>query len=325
MSGPGGRGNAATIRVAGGYALATGLDLAARTDLYAAVLDLPTVDGLEVSVGAPTWPEDRVALLRAVSGRTRPVPVVVTTVGLAAALAPGGAGIASPGQDERRAAVRALRAAADEVGELADRGLSIAAVAVHSFPSVDPADASTAGLALQRSLVELAVCEWGGASLVLEHCDARSAASMGSKGLLPLGAELDAVGAAADESGTDIGVSLNTGRSAIEGRGAAAVAEHVRAVEQAGFLRGVIVSGAAEAASAYGPAWTDVHPPLRDQLPESALSPEQVRAVLETIAPPLRFDGAKVSPASTDAGLVERLRLIRSVLEALPSRGESKR
>ncbi len=319
------RADGATVRVAGGYALASGLSVADRAELYSAVLDLAGLDGLEVSVGLPSWPDEREAFERAAVGRERPVAVVVTLVGLAATLAANGIGIASPDPDRRAAALRALQDARDEVRDLAHRGHAVVGVAMHSYPSVDPSRAADAAEALRRSLVELADWDWGGAPLVVEHCDARSVSSAGSKGLLPLPKELEAVRAAAAESGAEIGVSINTGRSAIEGRGARTVIEHVLAAERAGSLHGVIISGAAAAQSAYGAAWADAHPPLEDQLPESALSRDDVRSVFEAIAHPLRFDGVKVATASTGAGLVERLGLIRSVLAALPARGRSPR
>ncbi|GMA28556.1 DUF4862 family protein [Arenivirga flava] len=307
-----------SARVVGGYALAAGLDEAARSELYASARDLPGVDGFEISVGAPTWPEDRAALHRAARRSAGPAAVVVTTIGLAAGLATGGMGIAAPDDEGRMAALRALRRANDQVRSLADRGHDIVAVQVHSYPTVDPSRSEDAGRSLQRSLIELASWDWCGAALVVEHCDARSAESAGSKGLLPLPVELRAVRSAAEESSTDIGVSLNTGRSAIEGRGAATVVEHVRAAQRTGLLRGVIVSGATERYSPYGPAWADVHPPLRDRLPASALTRTDVRAAFDEAVHPLRFDGAKVAPADAAAGIVERLTLLRTVVEALP-------
>jgi hypothetical protein len=307
-------------RIVGAYAASPAEDRRAFLD---DVLALPGVDGLEISWGSPSWHLDRSpttdALDAAEQRSGRRCSTVVTLVGSeATAAAASGAGIASIDEDRRRAAVATLRASRDEIVAWTAQGRRLLAVEIHAFPSVEPEKAQQAGDALRRSLGEIASWDWAGAHLLVEHCDARVSQSW-SKGLLPLDVELAAVAAVAETAPpTPVGIALNTGRSAIEGRDVATVLEHVARSAQAGLLRGIVVSGATHQTGPYGAPWSDVHPPLRDQCEESVVTADRVRAALVAAGETLLFDGVKVAAATHGASVSDRLALVRTTLDALP-------
>ena len=287
------------------------------------VLALPGVDGLEISWGSPSWPVDERPTIEAIDAAEQRsgnrLSHVVTLVGAeATAAATRGEGIASLDEGRRRAAVAALRVARDEIVAWAGDSGRVLAVEVHSFPSAEPTRATHAADALRRSLVDIASWDWAGAQVLVEHCDARVSQSW-SKGLLPLDLELEAV-AAVEETApqTHVGIALNTGRSAIEGRDAATVLDHVIRSARTGLLRGIVISGATDRSGPYGAAWSDVHPPLRAVCEDSALTAEHVDATLVAAGDTLLFDGVKVAPSTPDATASDRLALVRSTLDALP-------
>lgn len=307
-------------RIVGAYAASPAED---RRTFLDDVLALPGVDGLEISWGSPTWHLDRGpttdALEAAEQQSRRGCSNVVTLVGAeATAATASGAGIASIDEDRRRAAVAALRAHRDEIAAWAAPGRHVLAVEIHAFPSVEPEKAHEAGDALRRSLGEIASWDWAGAHLLVEHCDARVSQSW-SKGLLPLDVELVAVAAVAETAPqTPVGIALNTGRSAIEGRDVATVLEHVARSAQTGLLRGIVVSGATDRTGPYGAPWSDVHPPLRAQCDDSVVTAARVHAAMAAAGDTLLFDGVKVAPATHDASVSDRRALVRTTLDALP-------
>ena len=311
--------NALRPRIVGAYA-------ASPTEHRRAFLDdvlaLQGVDGLEISWASPTWHLDRGpttdALDAAEQRAGRQYSHVVTLVGAEAAAAASGAGVASIDEGRRRAAITAIRASRDEIVAWTAQGRQVLAVEIHAFPSIEPERADQAGDALRRSLGEIASWDWAGAQLLVEHCDGRISQKW-SKGLLPLDVELAAVAAVAETAPlTPVGIALNTGRSAIEGRDVATVLEHVVRSERTGLLRGVVISGATDRSGRYGDPWSDVHPPLRAQCGDSVLTAELVHEVLATAGDSLLFDGVKVAPPTRAASVSDRLALVRTTLEALP-------
>ena len=120
-------------------------------------------------------------------------------------------GLASPDEAGRAAALDFTRALRDDLAALCERAgrQLVARVQLHSAPTrLAQADA------FQRSLAELATWDWCGARLVIEHCDKYVPEQNPEKGFLSLESEIDIV----SEAG--IGIHLNWGRSAVEGRSA---------------------------------------------------------------------------------------------------------
>lgn len=130
---------------------------------------------------------------------------------------------------------------------------------------------------------------------------------MPAKGFLPLSEEL----AVAAERGLDL--SVNWGRSVIETRRVDGAREHLAAVVAAGRLGALVFSGASDADIPAGPAWADVHPPVRDwsaddavaavvaEAATSLLTVDEVNAsvAVASAAPALRYLGLKVASPST--------------------------
>ena len=130
---------------------------------------------------------------------------------------------------------------------------AVIAVELHSAPlaSLGTSDA------LAESLRELSEWDWGGAQLLIEHCDSLVNEQTPEKGYLGLHDELRAL-----RTLPSIGLSLNWGRSAIELRNADRVIDHVSQARTAGALRALIFSGVAASANAFGEAWSDLHLPF---------------------------------------------------------------
>lgn len=165
-------------------------------------------------------------------------------------------GLASLDESGRRAALiqtQRVRDGVHRLNQAAGRRV-VTAVELHSAPLAKDGHAS----ALAKSLGVIATWDWAGASLLIEHCDASVEGQRAEKGYLRLEDELTAIAT----SGQDVGISINWGRSAIELRDANQVTEHVRTASEAGSLRAIVFSGAANEPSLFGGPWEDAHLPL---------------------------------------------------------------
>jgi hypothetical protein len=168
-----------------------------------------------------------------------------------------------------------------------------------------PPGGNTASLA--ESLSEVASWDWEGARILIEHCDA-SRPGPTAKGFLELEEEIAAIRMA--ESG--IGMVVNWGRSAIEGRGPATPIDHVRRVRDAGLLGGIMFSGCTDRADHRGGAWGDFHLPVADPNdPDdpSLLDAPAIRSTLDAGAGAPMFVGVKVS-CGPQASIGQRLTAI---------------
>lgn len=310
-------------RVIGAYA-AQPVDPAELGPFYREVLAFDGIDGLEISWGSPTWDRDRAIVEDALDGAPRPGRHVVTLVGAEADLATRrpGAGLASTDPRLRRSAVDLVARARRWVRDIASPRMRIVAVELHSFPTVAPDDAASAGEALARSLAEIGSWDWGGTELVVEHCDARHSGRPWRKGLLPLDVEIAAVAAA--PTATPIGIAVNWGRSAIEGRDASTPRDHLAQLRRAGCLRGLVFSGATDRPGPFGDAWEDVHPPFHEQLEASIMTRADAEACLEAAGDELLYDGTKIAVRPLDMPLDRRLEILRAGVAALPTRRHRK-
>lgn len=225
-------------------------------------------------------------------------------------------GLASVDPDGRRAALADVGRARDVALAIADEQgrRAVVAVQVHSAPG--PVGGSPEALAL--SLEEIASWELAGADVLVEHCDAAVPGRPAAKGYLTLADELAAVASVGSEHA---GVSINWGRSAIEGRSAATPLEHIRAAVDWGVLRAVVFSGATDQETAWGPAWGDAHiPPSSDaQGPPlgafvaSLLGPDEIAAALGSAGVQCHV-AVKVAVRPTDADVATRLAVARAAL-----------
>ncbi|WP_124054449.1 DUF4862 family protein [Arcanobacterium ihumii] len=218
-------------------------------------------------------------------------------------------GIASVDDDGRQAALGFLRNAADAMKGINDRlgRQFFTYLALHTAPR------SGGNVhALLKSLEELLSWEIDGAKLTIEHCDAFSTERIISKGFLELCDEI----VAAKEFGGKVGVSINWGRSAIEGQGADLPLVHVENAARAGVLEGLIFSGAHNVANDWGPEWEDAHVGLKEFVPESLMTPELVDTAASAAREAgVHYLGAKTTilPAPSNT---ERMAMLKRIAES---------
>jgi len=226
-------------------------------------------------------------------------------------------GLASVDADGRAAAVADAGRARDLALRIADeRGRpAVVAMQLHSAPGGTGASSD----ALARSLEEVVTWDLAGAAVLIEHCDAPVPGRTAAKGYLSLADELAAVASVGSDL---VGVSVNWGRSAIEGRSVATPLEHVQAAARVRVLRAVVFSGATDQETAWGPAWSDAHiPPRADGAADSPLAPSAASLLgSHEIAATLAAAGeqclvaVKVAVRPADADVATRLAVARAAL-----------
>jgi hypothetical protein len=299
----------------GAYALLGGLPADDEAAAYSAIAELG-IAGLELPVAAadagsawfrqnvrPDW--DLVVTC---------IPTVMQRLGADPAY-----GLASSDAAGRRAALDDVAAARDLARRLADSsGRSrVRAVQVHSAPhaGLDSVDA------FARSLDELGDWDLAGAVIAVEHCDAPRPGRPFHKGFLEVDEELSAL---ADRPAGRFGLTVNWGRSAIEGRSAATPVEHVRAAVAAGLLAGVMFSGttgAPGATAVWGEPWDDGHIPAHGDDPalaasaESLLGPAEIAETLRAAGSAPGYVGVKVTVRPMDADVAYRIAVARAALD----------
>ncbi len=231
-------------------------------------------------------------------------------------------GLASSVESGRRAAVAAARdlaALGRAIDEHAGRAATIA-VELHSAPTGngDPASLAT-------SLGELAEFDWGEALVTIEHCDSVSGRPPHQKGYLTLEDELGAV----QKAGERFALTVNWGRSAIDGRSVATPVQHVAQLRAAGRLGGVMFSGVTDRASAFGSPWLDAHLPLSaagdprfadiEPLtePASLLGPAQIVDTLRAADGAQLYTGLKIALRPEWLDIDARIERLRANLELL--------
>lgn len=274
---------------------------------HVAGLELPWIDGLH--------PHDDEWLLR-----NLPVgmDVILTDIpGTVRRLAHNSSfGLASADTSGRAEALNVLARIRDDVHRLNDR-TGRATVQVLELHSAPRASAGRPEL-LADSLEQLATWDWDGTKLVIEHCDAEVPQRRPEKGYQSLSAEITAI----QQSGTDVGISLNWGRSAIELRDPDRVTDHITYAADAGLLHGLIISGASNQPSVFGPGWTDAHHPFE----KSARHPHGERTSLLTedrvtsafaAAGPLLWAGVKLGFPYPTADVSDRVAMIADALDAI--------
>ena len=298
----------------GAYAMAPS-DPAAEETFYAGVAELG-VGGLEL----PLPLEDAPSLEPSwIARNVRPewdllvtcIPTVVGRLGSSPAY-----GLASTDEAGRGRALRDVARARELALRLADAHgrRRVVAIQVHSAPG--PAGGSRD--ALSRSLALILSWDLAGAQVLVEHCDALVPGQTAAKGFLSIEDEIAAVGTAG--AGADrLGLRINWGRSAIEGRSPRTAVKHVQAAARAGLLRAVVFSGVADTETPWGPAWSDAHVPPRGDDPAlaaslaSLLGPVEITATLRAAGDVPRV-ALKISGRPKDADVPARLAVARAAL-----------
>jgi hypothetical protein len=297
--------------IVGAYAAAPrGLEPGTRFRTYVDdVLALPAVDGLEVPFQENGSPWTDPAYLHAADPGGEHVLTMIPATMMALAEAPA-QGLASSDDTGRKQAVEQLRRAFEFVTAVNDGpGGRFTAVEVHSAPR----RLYTSADAFRASLDEALAWDWGGVRLLIEHSDAHSDAHEPAKGFLTLADEL----AVAAERG--IGLWLNWGRSAIETHRADGPREHIADAVRHARLEGLVFSGASDADTLDGPAWADLHLPIRDwsdapiaaEAASSLLTAAEVAGCVRAAGGAPAYVGVKVSSPSI-ATPADCLHLVRA-------------
>ena len=286
---------------------------------YATLAAMPAVGGLELpaaqldllasgQAGKPHWP-DRVDY------EVTSLPATMNALQSSA-----GYGLASDSAAGRAAAMADAEWMRAAVARFNDRlGLpAVRTVTLVSAPTRDPmAPVGRARAAFAESLAELGSRDWGGASLVVEHCDAAVAGQVSAKGFLHLADELDVL---AELPATPARAVINWGRSAIERRDPAAATVHAGLARDRGLLAGVVLSGCASTTSAWGGPWADTHLPPLGVWPaggaahESLMSGPRMTDFLRAAGLDARVS-VKLSVRPRDAGHQARARFVAAALD----------
>ncbi len=301
----------------GAYAMAPA-DPADQEWFYAGV-ELLGVAGLEL----PLLPESALSPdLAWIERHARPawdllvtcIPTVMGRLGSAP-----GYGLASNDEAGRQQALADVARARELAQRLADQHgrRRVVAIQVHSAPG--PAGGSPDALA--RSLEQILRWDLAGARVLVEHCDTVIPGQTAAKGFLSIQDEIAAIVAAGTGSGASTaGLSINWGRSALEGRCTQTPVGHVRAAAAAGVLGAVVFSGAADSPTSWGPPWSDTHIPPRGRAPGlaassgSLLSHREITATLRA-AGDVPLLAVKVSVRPDSANVPTRLAVARAALD----------
>ena len=119
------------------------------------------------------------------------------------------------------------------------------------------------------------------------------------------------------ESG--IGLTVNWGRSVVEGRKVQTAVEHIEAAAGAGVLAGLMFSGSGPEETQYGYGWIDGHLPMNPDEPTSLMDAAAIGVAVKAAGEqgePLAYLGAKVC-VPKDATAEERLGYLARIHDAV--------
>ncbi len=197
-------------------------------------------------------------------------------------------GLASDDNDGRNEAINMHRKANLAVHKLnklyGDQ--SVVAVQIATAPSVSMNGVLASKSSLLRSLEEILSWDWLGSKIVIEHCDSYSNKQPCEKGFFSLDDEIEVLESLNDSE--NVGLTINWGRSTIEGRNSSTAIEHIKSAVEKNILSGLIFSGASNMNTDYG-VWKDTHMPfntaygIKYHEPDSLLTKENIVRSLEAM------------------------------------------
>ncbi len=173
-------------------------------------------------------------------------------------------GLASLVEDSRKKAIENVNLARLATGKLVNHfGRNcVIAVELTSSPKTTPELIQSDVEKLYESLKEICGWDWYGAKIVIEHCDAYSEQNkIPQKGFLSLEDEIQVITKINEEQNTQLGLTVNWGRSAIEGRSVKEPEIHVRKASKFRVLSGIMFSGVSDKADSLYGVWKDLHAP----------------------------------------------------------------
>ncbi len=170
-------------------------------------------------------------------------------------------GIASDDEQGRKEAVAMHKRANQLLHKMNDRygRQSIIAIEIATGPTIPVKGVSASKESLLHSLEEILAWDWGGAKIVIEHCDVSREGEPIVKGFQKLEQEIEVLKSLASDH--EVGILINWARSAIEGRSSQTPVEHLKMATEHNLLSGLIFSGTSSADALYG-SWNDNHMPF---------------------------------------------------------------
>lgn len=221
-------------------------------------------------------------------------------------------GLASNDKEGRLAAVSMQKRVNEILHTMNDKysRKSVIAVQMVSAPSFPVEGVSSSIDSFKQSLDEILSWDWGGARLVIEHCDASIPNQSFDKGFFRLEDEIDMLSSLQCEHKP--GVTINLARSAIEGRNPEKPIEHLKLASQYNMLSGLMFSGVSDNDERYG-QWNDTHMPfalsydVEHYEKNSLLTQHNVRNTLKVIdINEIDYLGIKLLSMPIDSSTVER-------------------
>ncbi|MBB1475780.1 DUF4862 family protein [Shewanella sp. SG41-3] len=233
-------------------------------------------------------------------------------------------GIASTNETGRQAALAFYQQAQQAIFKLNNhlKREAVSFLKIHTAPKITENTQSSIQ-ALQTSLEAMQSWNWYGAKLVIEHCDAHIAGQEAEKGFMLLQDEMTAITHVNSKLNSDIGVSINWGRSAIETRNTDGPLQHTKQAYLSGLLKGIIFSGTSDIDGPYG-QWKDTHMPPAQAVyipsfaENSLLTMEQIEKTMQQCDyKQLKFIGGKISLSPNEANVDQRISYLKSITTLL--------
>jgi len=187
---------------------------------------------------------------------------------------------------------------------------SFIAIQIATAPSIPINGVSSSKYSLLKSMEEILTLDWEGAKVVIEHQDSSILGHPFEKGFLTLEDEIEVLLKLASQQET--GITINWGRSAIEGKSIQKPIEHIKLALEKKLLCGLIFSGVSDIDQLYG-NWKDTHMPFAQSYnvkhfeKNSLLTYENISNVLRLLdTKSLSYLGIKLLSMPIDKSKVER-------------------
>ncbi len=222
-------------------------------------------------------------------------------------------GLASTSETGRQAALTFMKAALQAIDKLNShlQRQAVKAIQIQTSPNQSKSPASKE--ALYESLKEMSQWQWQGAKVVIEHCDTLIEGQIPAKGFLRLEQEISVLNQVNKEQGSNMGLSINWGRSVIETRSVEGALQHIKQAKENNLLSGLMFSGVSDQDTDYI-AWKDSHmPPAKATLghigAEGSLMTEQQMHACLALAEPntVGFIGVKIGIRPHSSPIEERI------------------
>ena len=236
-------------------------------------------------------------------------------------------GLASLSEESRKNAIEFVNLACLSTGKLVKHyGKNcVIAVEITSSPKTLPDAIKGNAEKFYESLCEICSWDWHGAKLVIEHCDSYTEQNMEpQKGFLSLSEEVKVINRIKEEQNYKLGLTVNWGRSAIEGRKIEMPENHVQFSFKSGVLSGVMFSGVTEKTESLYGAWRDLHAPpakafdMQHYEDTSLMNFQNIKNTLNSCdAKIIDYIGIKLLPLPSELSISNRVGINRDAIKLL--------